>query len=99
MHPGNGRCASCRACMHRGACHVTSPGSCTPREPASPSGTYVAFAAGCGITPVLSVIRTLLAEGAGRVILFYGNTGGARAMWLEELLALKDRCLERLSMH
>ena len=74
-------------------------GSFTPREPAVAGGTYVAFAAGCGITPVLSVIRTLLTEGAGRVILFYGNTGGARAMCLEELLALKDRYLERLSLH
>ena len=73
-------------------------GSFTPRE--SPvAGTYVAFAAGCGITPVLSVIRTLLGEGTARVILFYGNTGLARSMCLEELLALKDRYLERLSLH
>jgi ring-1,2-phenylacetyl-CoA epoxidase subunit PaaE len=72
-------------------------GSFTPRE-AVAGATYVAFAAGCGITPVLSVIRALLARGA-RVILFYGNTGSARAMCLEELLALKDRYLGRLSLH
>ncbi len=34
-----------------------------------------------------------------RVILFYGNGSTARAMCLEELLALKDRYLERLSLH
>jgi ring-1,2-phenylacetyl-CoA epoxidase subunit PaaE len=73
-------------------------GSFTLRQP-SAGGTYVAFAAGCGITPVLSVVRTLLAGAAARVILFYGNTGGARTMCLEELLALKDRYLERLSLH
>jgi ring-1,2-phenylacetyl-CoA epoxidase subunit PaaE len=74
-------------------------GSFTPRELSAAAGTYVAFAAGCGITPVLSVARTLLARGAMRVILFYGNSGTGRAMCLEELLALKDRYLERLSLH
>ena len=74
-------------------------GSFTPRHPPGASGTYVAFAAGCGITPVLSVIRALLAQPGPRVILFYGNTATARAMCLEELLALKDRHLDRLSLH
>ena len=74
-------------------------GSFTPREPGASAGTYVAFAAGCGITPVLSVLRALLARGAQRVILFYGNSGVGRAMCLEELLGLKDRYLERLTLH
>jgi ring-1,2-phenylacetyl-CoA epoxidase subunit PaaE len=74
-------------------------GSFTPREAATDGASYVAFAAGCGITPVLSIARTLLAGGASRVILFYGNSGGGRAMCLEDLLALKDRYVERLSLH
>jgi ring-1,2-phenylacetyl-CoA epoxidase subunit PaaE len=74
-------------------------GSFTPREGYAGAGTFVAFAAGCGITPVLAVVRALLAGGAGRILVFYGNTGSARAMCLEELLALKDRYLERLSLH
>ncbi len=74
-------------------------GSFTPRDTARAGGTYVAFAAGCGITPVLSVIRTLLRQPARRVILFYGNTATARTMCLEELLALKDRFLGRLAVH
>jgi ring-1,2-phenylacetyl-CoA epoxidase subunit PaaE len=74
-------------------------GSFTPRDTAPGAATYVAFAAGCGITPVLSVTRTLLARRAGRVILFYGNTSTARTMCLEELLALKDRYLDRLALH
>jgi ring-1,2-phenylacetyl-CoA epoxidase subunit PaaE len=73
-------------------------GSFTPRTQAR-GGSYVAFAAGCGITPVLSVVRTLLAQGASSVILFYGNTGTARTMCAEELLALKDRNLGRLAVH
>jgi ring-1,2-phenylacetyl-CoA epoxidase subunit PaaE len=74
-------------------------GSFTPRSAAATGGTYVAFAAGCGITPVLSVVRALLAGGAARVLLFYGNTGTSRTMCLEELLALKDRHLEQLALH
>ena len=74
-------------------------GSFTPRTQAQPGGTYVALAAGCGITPVLSVVRSLLTGGAGRVLVFYGNTGTGRVMCLEELLALKDRHLGALSLH
>ena len=74
-------------------------GSFTPRDGVPARGSYVAFAAGCGITPVLSVMRALLAHPEPRVILFYGNTAGARSMCLEELLALKDRYLGRLSLH
>ena len=75
-------------------------GSFTPRRAAPEAGTYVAFASGCGITPVLSIARSLLEANAGnRVSLFYGNSVTVRAMCLEELLALKDRYLERLSLH
>jgi len=75
-------------------------GSFTPRRAAAASGTYVAFASGCGITPVLSVLRALLtANNGNRVILFYGNASTSRAMCLEELLALKDRYLDRVSLH
>ena len=75
-------------------------GSFTPRRAAQERGTYVAFASGCGITPVLSVVRALLAADRGhRVILFYGNASTGRAMCLEELLDLKDRYLQQLSLH
>ena len=74
-------------------------GSFTPRRVES-GGTYVAFASGCGITPVLAVARSLLeANDTNRVILFYGNASIGRAMCLEELLGLKDRYLQRLSLH
>jgi ring-1,2-phenylacetyl-CoA epoxidase subunit PaaE len=73
-------------------------GSFTPRA-AVRGGSYVAFAAGCGITAVLAVVRTLLKEGAHSVVLFYGNTGTSRVMCAEELLGLKDENLERLAVH
>lgn len=86
--------------LHPGATLDVLPpnGSFTPRG-AVTGGGYVAFAAGCGITPVLAVTRALLAGGAARVVLFYGNSGGARTMCLEELQALKDRYLARLALH
>ena len=74
-------------------------GSFTPRR-LDVGGTYVAFASGCGITPVLAVARALLeANDTNRVIVFYGNASTGRAMCLEELLGLKDRFLGRLSLH
>jgi len=74
-------------------------GSMSPRAALARPGSYVVFAAGCGITPVLAVIRSLLAQPGRGVILFYGNTGSARTMCLEALLSLKDRYLERLALH
>jgi len=62
--------------------------------------TFVGFASGCGITPVLSIARALLAtDRRNRFFLFYGNTSTSRAMCLEELQALKDRYLDRLALH
>jgi ring-1,2-phenylacetyl-CoA epoxidase subunit PaaE len=61
---------------------------------------YVAFAAGSGITPVLSVAETVLAqEPASRFLLFYGNRRIASAMFLEDILALKNRYPTRVSVH
>jgi ring-1,2-phenylacetyl-CoA epoxidase subunit PaaE len=75
-------------------------GSFTPHSAAAGRGTCVAFAAGCGITPVIAIARHWLEAGpSGRVILFFGNRSMARAMCLEELLALKDRHLDRLALH
>jgi ring-1,2-phenylacetyl-CoA epoxidase subunit PaaE len=75
-------------------------GSFTPRRIGQGGGVYVAFAAGCGVTPVLAIVRWLLAANEdNRMLLFYGNTTSSRAMCVEELLALKDRYLARLSLH
>jgi len=60
---------------------------------------YAAFAAGSGITPVLSIAASALARDSGsRFQLWYGNTGSARTMFLEDVMALKDRNLARFSV-
>lgn len=61
--------------------------------------SYVAFAAGSGITPILGILRNVLSyEPASRFSLFYGNRTAASIMFAEELLALKDRYPERLAL-
>ncbi|MFC3230522.1 1,2-phenylacetyl-CoA epoxidase subunit PaaE [Marinibaculum pumilum] len=61
--------------------------------------TYVAFAAGSGITPILSIIRSTLAtEPHSRFTLFYGNRTTAGVMFREALEDLKNRFMGRLSL-
>lgn len=60
---------------------------------------YAGFAAGCGITPIISIIKTTLAEEKqSSFSLFYGNRTSSTIMFREELEELKNRYLERLSL-
>ncbi|MCP6059610.1 phenylacetic acid degradation protein, partial [Klebsiella pneumoniae] len=60
---------------------------------------HVAFAAGSGITPVLSIARGVLArEPDSRFFLFYGNRSTDNILFRTELEELKDRFLGRLSV-
>ena len=69
-----------------------------PIEPGS-SRTLVGFAAGSGITPILSILKTvLLREPASRFALFFGNRSTESIMFRGELEDLKDRFLSRLSV-
>lgn len=60
---------------------------------------YLAFAGGSGITPVLSIIKTTLAEEpAARFTLVYANRAINTIMFREELDDLKNTYLGRLSV-
>jgi len=60
---------------------------------------YVGFAAGSGITPILSMIKSILAnEPNSRFLLFYGNRKQATTMFIEDLWALKNLYPERLQL-
>ena len=62
--------------------------------------TYVAFVAGSGITPILSLAAEILArEPRSRFTLIYGNRNSARTMFLEETLGLKNRYMDRFIVH
>lgn len=61
---------------------------------------YVAFAAGSGITPVLSLIKTTLArEPLSRFTLVYGNRYVRSIMFCDALEDLKDRYLGRFALY
>jgi ring-1,2-phenylacetyl-CoA epoxidase subunit PaaE len=69
-----------------------------PLDPANDKH-YLAFAAGSGITPILSIVKTtLLAEPKSRFTLFYGNRASSSVIFRDELADLKDRYMERLNL-
>ncbi len=60
---------------------------------------YVAFAAGSGITPILSIIKTtLLTEPDSSFTLFYGNRASSTVIFRDELSDLKDIFMGRLTL-
>jgi ring-1,2-phenylacetyl-CoA epoxidase subunit PaaE len=60
---------------------------------------HVGFAAGSGITPLLSIIKGVLArEPNSQFFLFYGNRSTGGMLFREALEQLKDRFIERLSV-
>ena len=66
-------------------------------EPSSEAKTYAAFAAGSGITPVLSIIKTVLSEEThSRFILTYGNKSPENTIFFKELLELQASYPDRL---
>ena len=60
---------------------------------------HVGFAAGSGITPILSIVRGILArEPNSRFFLFYGNRTASGILFRSALEELKDRFMGRLSV-
>ena len=71
----------------------------TELDPAS-ARHYVAFAAGSGITPVMSLIKTTLkAEPNSRFTLIYGNRRQNSVIFSEALEDLKDRYMTRFTLY
>jgi ring-1,2-phenylacetyl-CoA epoxidase subunit PaaE len=61
---------------------------------------YVAFAAGSGITPILSIIKTtLITELKSTFTLVYGNRTKNSIIFKEELEALKDKFIDRFRLY
>ena len=62
------------------------------------SKQYLAFAAGSGITPVISIIKTTLeTEPKSSFTLVFGNRGRSSIIFFEELEGLKNKYIERFS--
>lgn len=61
---------------------------------------YIAFAAGSGITPVLSLIKTTLAtEPGSSFTLIYGNRNRASIIFKDQLEGLKNKYMSRFTLH
>lgn len=75
---------------------ATPTGSFTPDL--DRGGHHVLIAAGSGITPVLSIMTSLLARTDARVTLLYGNRRSDTVMFAEELSDAKDRHPDRVQL-
>ncbi|WP_026754304.1 ferredoxin--NADP reductase [Sediminibacter sp. Hel_I_10] len=56
------------------------------------------FAAGSGITPILSIVKCALEETEHQVVLIYGNKSKAETMFLEELVLLHQKYQDRFHL-
>jgi 3-ketosteroid 9alpha-monooxygenase subunit B len=66
--------------------------------PHSLDGDFLLFAAGSGITPVISILKSVLAEGRGRVALVYANRDEQSVIFARELRALVASAGGRLAV-
>ena len=61
---------------------------------------YLGVVAGSGITPILSIVTSILrAEPESRFAVFYGNRKQNSTMFIDDLYALKNRYPSRLQLH
>lgn len=79
---------------------VSTPNGRFIFEPnANKTRTIAAFAAGSGITPILSIIKTVLEEEPNsRFILVYGNKTLKDTIFLQELIDLQNKHSDRFSI-
>jgi len=60
---------------------------------------YLGFAAGSGITPILSIVKSVLnRQSESSFILVYGNRSWKQTMFSEQIMDLKDQFKERLQL-
>ena len=75
-------------------------GSFTTEFDAANKRHLIGIAGGSGITPVMSLVRTLLyEEQESQFTLLYGNRDSSSVIFLEGLAALKDKYLGRLGIY
>ncbi|WP_063034870.1 ferredoxin--NADP reductase [Nocardia grenadensis] len=66
--------------------------------PADLDDDLLLFAAGSGITPVISILKSALTQGSGRVTLVYANRDEKAVIFARELRELAARHSDRLSV-
>lgn len=79
--------------------HAAAPeGKFVLPEDVSASEPLVAFAGGSGITPIMSLVRTALADSDRPVWLFYANRGRDSVIFSDPLAHLIDQHADRLTV-
>lgn len=63
--------------------------------PADLDADLLLFAGGSGITPIISIVKSALAQGSGKVLLVYANRDEASVIFANELAALADKHADR----
>jgi ring-1,2-phenylacetyl-CoA epoxidase subunit PaaE len=75
-------------------------GKFSPRKTDKASRHYLAFAAGSGITPVMSIMKTVLeTEPESNFTLVYGNKNRNTIIFREAIEALKNKYMQRLRVY
>jgi 3-ketosteroid 9alpha-monooxygenase subunit B len=59
---------------------------------------FLLFAGGSGITPVMSIARTALEKGTGKVVLLYANEDESSVIFARELAELADEYADRFTV-
>ena len=66
--------------------------------PASLDADLLLCAGGSGVTPIMSITRTALSDGSGRIVLFYANRDEQSVIFAKELAGLSSQYPERLQV-
>ena len=66
--------------------------------PASLNADLLLFAGGSGVTPILSITRTALAQGSGKIVLFYANRDESSVIFAQDLAELAAQHPDRLTI-
>jgi len=66
--------------------------------PASLDANFLMFAGGSGITPVMSILKSALASGRGRIVLVYANADELSVIFGAELRRLQAASPDRLTV-
>ena len=75
-------------------------GNFTPKPTNGSHKEYIAFAAGSGITPIMSIMKSVLqTEPNSNFTLIYGNRGRNSIIFREEIEALKNKYMLRFSIY
>jgi len=64
--------------------------------PSSLDADLLLFAGGSGVTPIMSITRTALSEGSGKIVVFYANRDERSVIFAEEFTRLSAENPDRL---